>query len=946
MESPGIKDTKTEAPSPADQLVQAGSVDVHIGGSAVNENVNAPDPGSRPATAKLMKLIDILNSSIGTKDATDKHQLNLNMLYNLLLALLERLDMKDVSVPVNGISLPSTNELMKGVSKESAAVTEMWNVIQLQKQTEANRDGINKLMDITSDILTRLGQLDSFKDDMAGIGEKIQELSVANKSTLELAEAAKTASDSAMEAAAARGGGREESGRRSRRKNRDGDDDDDEGGQGGGGGGSRPGSRPGSRAGSKARSGGKSPDGRGQSGAGQSGAGQSGAGQSGAGQSGAGQSGAGRSGGGKGGAESEGTSNDSFPVDGTTAERLDALEAQVRRLQKFRKAATYKIQDLPDDAADIIKVSNQFLGPATSPKGEISDSVTKAMSVLRTLPDMDLNEMRGMAELMRRALAGTEWDKLKRLVGEINESGNVNDLLSRLVIIEEFLGIEPDAGGNTEEKSDLGAATGSARTPTSSKHPDKKDRSFKLIQDLRRDLNNLGEVVKTLLDGGGMEAAQATFEEMKQLWSRIEKHSSDLERCFAHMDGIESKLKELVMQQGNISRLAQALKDDKADKKWVREELDDKADRVDLELKVDQDTFQKNMEEIDAVVAELEAQISDAMVKFYRELNALKVGHNSKLDKENFASLSKMTMDKINHMEAMLAFVSEVFKGDKAGNFLKNQILRNNCCSCDRTVYINASQPEPSIPRAEGMTAAKSLAPATSFKMDQVRRAVNNNNSAAVGLLGKNANNNSASQFARAVTHRESLWRERSARARRGRGASPPEVVGRVRVKDLRDFSNNAYYRVTGPGQFVDTYAQDPRPIGGDFTQVRAEQKIQKTSPLQLPPLDSNANNETDHLHFQDDHGTLAAIPKHLIEKAVDLVSRTNPRQAYHGEVAQLRNDANRVGNSASGPSNDDNLTGNNSAFTASRNDVAEKINEGAESEHDSIARNPPTTPI
>ena len=78
----------------------------------------------------------------------------------------------------------------------------------------------------------------------------------------------------------------------------------------------------------------------------------------------------------------------------------------------------------------------------------------------------------------------------------------------------------------------------------------------------------------------------------------------------------------------------------------------------------------------------------------------------------------------------------------------------------------------------------------------------------------------------------------------------------------------------------------------------------------------------------------------------MDLVSRTNPRQAYHGEVAQLRNDANRVGNSASGPSNDDNLTGNNVAFIASKNVFAEEINEGTESEHDSIARNPPTTPI
>ena len=48
------------------------------------------------------------------------------------------------------------------------AVTEMWNVIQLQKQTEANRDGINKLMEITSDILARLAGLDLISDQMEG----------------------------------------------------------------------------------------------------------------------------------------------------------------------------------------------------------------------------------------------------------------------------------------------------------------------------------------------------------------------------------------------------------------------------------------------------------------------------------------------------------------------------------------------------------------------------------------------------------------------------------------------------------------------------------------------------------------------------------------------------------------------------------------------------------
>jgi len=199
---------------------------------ASNTNFNAANESSRPGTAKLMKLIDILNSSIGSKDATDKHQLNLNMLYNLLLALLEKLEMKDTAVPVNGVTLPTTNELIKGISRENAAVTEMWNVIQLQKQTEANRDGINKLMEITTDILAQLGGIDDVREQMDGMSGKIGELSLANESMLELAEKAKTVSESAMaatETLALGGGGggvakaRKDDGRRSQLKRKDDD---------------------------------------------------------------------------------------------------------------------------------------------------------------------------------------------------------------------------------------------------------------------------------------------------------------------------------------------------------------------------------------------------------------------------------------------------------------------------------------------------------------------------------------------------------------------------------------------------------------------------------------------------------------------------------------------------------------------------------------------------
>ena len=58
--------------------------------------------------------------------------------------------------------------LTKNSFLDPAAVTEMWNIIQLQKQTEANRDGINKLMEITDGILNRLTPLNQYINDVNG----------------------------------------------------------------------------------------------------------------------------------------------------------------------------------------------------------------------------------------------------------------------------------------------------------------------------------------------------------------------------------------------------------------------------------------------------------------------------------------------------------------------------------------------------------------------------------------------------------------------------------------------------------------------------------------------------------------------------------------------------------------------------------------------------------
>jgi len=809
---------------------------------------NENEHRSRPATAaKLMKMIDLLNTSVGKEDSTDKHQLNLNMLYALLLALIEKLDMKDDSVPIHGITLPTTDALLNELNKEQAdpaAVTEMWNIIQLQKQTEANRDGINKLMEITDGILNRLTPLNQYINDVNGLGEKVDVLSRHALSALDLATAAKDATEAAKEAAPHKDHDTDGSGAEATSD-----------GRGSGGAEAHRHSRPHSRANLRA----SSRDRRGDGIAATAATSQD------------------RSlGGGRGGGSDarRGGSEDNSIDDGSLLDRIEELEAQVKRLQKFRKAATFKIQDLPDNSGRLIKMASDILG-ISSPDDEMNkkESIGKLMKMM---PDISLKEMRGLAELLRRAMTGTEWDKLKELIKSINvEQGLAvtdEDLLNRLKALEDALGVDPNAENET----------GADEHPVTVKESEKtRFRGQKAIRELQKDVNHLGEFVKAILDGGGAEAAEKACDDIRQLWQKSDKHTSDIERSFAHLDGIEAKVKDVVMQLNGVARLAQSLKEDKADKKWVRTEMDEKADRAELALKIDAERYSKDMEEIDAVIGELEGQISEAMVKFYRELNALKIANSGKLDKDNFAELSMMLMHKSAHMDQMLTFVSEIFKGDKGADFLKNRIMRNNCCSCDRVVY-NSSQPvEPSIPAGNPMAAAQSIAPATTLKKNEIRQGVNNSN--VRGNFGGAANRNGNDQFARAVAQRESLWRERSERVRQRRH-EPPEVVGRVRVRDLRDFNNEAYYRVTGPGQFMDTYAQEPRPVGGDYTTLRAEQRFPQCQ-QPLPPLNVNANNEISDPTNYGNGNSAVAIPMRLIQgpQEVDLVSQNNPHQTFAG---------------------------------------------------------------
>ncbi|KAF6039711.1 hypothetical protein EB796_001991 [Bugula neritina] len=256
----------------------------------------------------------------------------------------------------------------------------------------------------------------------------------------------------------------------------------------------------------------------------------------------------------------------------------------------------------------------------------------------------------------------------------------------------------------------------------------KEDISLDLPEDLLEQINDMQNRL-TQLDELRAKDADA----VKKLQNAMFGLRDDLTNMQNSIDAInfENKEREKALEQ--LAEKASKLEKEKADKESMEAELDTKADKSQVDGKLNRSLF-------DSTVADLQKMIDDLLSKLHAYEDAWKQAHSKveedvdgKIDRTELDRLKAYIDRKLRDLNTKIKNNSEVFNPfceDAAG--LKRQLLPFNCLSCDKPVVINSgrffsartplSHNNAFGPLGDAFSANKSSRPYTTFELDQIRQ--------------------------------------------------------------------------------------------------------------------------------------------------------------------------------------------------------------------------------
>ncbi|XP_067936315.1 glutamine-rich protein 2-like isoform X2 [Watersipora subatra] len=250
----------------------------------------------------------------------------------------------------------------------------------------------------------------------------------------------------------------------------------------------------------------------------------------------------------------------------------------------------------------------------------------------------------------------------------------------------------------------------------------KDEVSGKLPDDLMSQIESLSSKLAELddlraKDAGSIRRAQKAISDLQEELNNLQKLVDFLNK------ENDEKTKVLKKLEDETARLELT----KAGKDYVDAELDVKADKSQVDGKVNRSLF-------DATINDLQKIIDDLLAKLNAYEEAWKQAHakieedvDGKIDRTELDRLKAYLDRKLKDLNAKLKQNPGMFNPfceDAAG--LKKQMLPFNCLSCDKPVVVsNPSNPlTQSSPGGIGdaFTANKSSRPYTTFELDQIRQ--------------------------------------------------------------------------------------------------------------------------------------------------------------------------------------------------------------------------------
>ncbi|BFZ03678.1 hypothetical protein BsWGS_06718 [Bradybaena similaris] len=244
-----------------------------------------------------------------------------------------------------------------------------------------------------------------------------------------------------------------------------------------------------------------------------------------------------------------------------------------------------------------------------------------------------------------------------------------------------------------------------------------------ISDDLLTSLKNLKEEMKDLKEGQLKDKGI-----IQRLQDAVQKLQADIEKLKQSMEIVIAENSERVKEIQGLVDYCDNLNSRKADKEYVDMEVDVKADRNQLEGKVNHSLFDSTTSEMNRMIKDILDKLNghdgdwkSALAKAMEELDG-------KLDRHEMSNLKGWLEKQLKALNNKIKTMGPGWQLDDEAAGMKRQLIqRFHCLSCDKPIAVMPHAPIPSIPSNYGLPKFKSTRPYTTFELEQIRQQARRN---------------------------------------------------------------------------------------------------------------------------------------------------------------------------------------------------------------------------
>ncbi|KAK0048447.1 glutamine-rich protein 2 isoform X2 [Biomphalaria pfeifferi] len=389
---------------------------------------------------------------------------------------------------------------------------------------------------------------------------------------------------------------------------------------------------------------------------------------------------------------------------------LDDINKQMQSLNQLLKELNEKYNELAEKLSQVPSLEdfNEYVNQFVTWPGleDALKGVRKEFENLQPIPEQRVVVELGTQTVSRPPSAAKPMSRASSALS--TSSGPSNELLDLLERLGNLSTLHDLLTKRVEELEKLMLTKAS-----------KEDlQNLALPDDFLTTLKNLQQDLISLRDGQikDKEAIQQILETLRKLQSDLQKVQESLESLCEDNDKRAKDIQELFTYCDNLNT-------GKADKEYVDTEVNVKADKKQLENKVNHSLFDSTTSEMNRMIKDIldklngqEGDWKSALAKAMEELDG-------KLDRRELNNLRNWLEHQLKALNNKIKTLGSGWQLDDEAAGMKRQLIQHfHCLSCDKPIDTLPHGPVPSIPASYGLPKSKSPRPYTTFGLDLIRQ--------------------------------------------------------------------------------------------------------------------------------------------------------------------------------------------------------------------------------